>query len=316
MTDTVKTPVLPRVANDVSVVIPTIGRIDLLKNCLLSIASGSVAPGEILLGDQSDDTQVAELARQFARDLPVRNVPSGARGIAANLNQLLAEATNELVLVTHDDCRVATDWICRGRAALTAQEGALVTGRVLPGGHNHGVVPSTIVQTEAEDLTGSKKPGRLYPANMGLYRSAALSLDGFDERAGFSRAAEDLDFAYRWLQDGRMMRYEPSMVVIHEDWRDEEGLTTLYNGYARSAGRFFGKHLYSGDRYAGKMAINDIRTGLAAWKARLRKHRSSSEPRDPRLSRPVWIPVGVVEGLWESWRIDRQRELAKKANRS
>gem|GEM_PF-1677973 len=295
----------PEEATDLSVVIPTVGRMELLRNCLSSIASGRMIPRQVLLGDQSHDSSVTDLAAEMSSQLPIRVVASNGAGIARNMNQLFSATETELVLVTHDDCRVDQQWVQRGRNALLASPGALVTGKVLPGAGKSHSVPSTIVRDEAEDLTNSLLPGRLYPANMGSYRSAVLELGGFDERAGFRRAAEDLDFAYRWLRNGRPMHYVPSMVVVHEDWRAQAELARLHRAYARAGGRFFGKYLYKGDRHAARMASNDVMTGIKAWRERLLS--GSQLTSDPRLARPLWIPVGIVEGLYESWRLSLKR---------
>jgi len=240
----------------------------------------------------------------MSAQLSIQVIPTIGAGIACNMNQIISAAKTELVLVTHDDCRVNENWVQQGRDALQATPGVLVTGKVLPGNGKYGTVPSTIIQDEAEDLTNSLQPGRLYPANMGVYRSAVLKVGGFDERAGFRRAAEDLDFAYRWLRDGRPMHYVPSMVVVHEDWREQAELTKLYRMYARAGGRFFGKHLYKGDRLAARMALNDVKTGIKALGKRLLSVESSN---DPRLARLVWIPIGIVEGVYESWRLGIKR---------
>ena len=93
------------------------------------------------------------------------------------------------------------------------------------------------------------------------------------------------------------------MAVVHEDWRDPEELARLYRLYARAGGRFFGKHLYMGDRFSARMAWNDIKTGLRAWQKRL--FSAQLHMTDERLARPIWIPIGVLEGLYESWRLSR-----------
>ncbi len=69
----------------VSVAIPTIGRVQLLQQCLASIASCDVRPLEVLIIDQSGDAAIDRLARESAdldvegrslapaRALPARN---------------------------------------------------------------------------------------------------------------------------------------------------------------------------------------------------------------------------------------------------
>ena len=73
--------------------------------------------------------------------------------------------------------------------------------------------------TRRRDYTGSITSGVLFPANMVFSRDALSEFGGFDERAGLMLAAEDNDLCYRWLVDGRSLRYEPELVVWHHDWR-------------------------------------------------------------------------------------------------
>lgn len=284
----------PAIIDDVTVAIPTIGRIEMLESCLASIRANSAHPAEVLLLDQSDGSEVVELARA-ERSLNVRVERCTGRGIARNMNLGLRSARTEAMLVTHDDCTVASNWVEVGSEKLGQAPGGIVSGRVMGGGPTPELVPSTIEWDEAYDFTGSRAHGALYPNNMGLHCAAALDIGGFDERPGFATAAEDLDFSYRWLSSGGVLRYEPEMVVTHNDWRSPEALAKLYRNYARSAGRFYGKHLAHGDRVIARQMMSDLALGCSAWVERFR----SRSPRwsDERLELPVWMPVGVIEGV-------------------
>lgn len=294
----------------VTVAIPTIGRIEMLQRCLESIRSGTRHPAEVLLLDQSGKADLAAELGDLS-PLTIRVVACDGRGIALNVNNGLREASHEQMLMTHDDCVVATDWVEQMSKAIGDLPGGMVTGRVLPPeGADPKAVPSTIDWNEPWDYTGSLSHGVLYPNNMAVHTSVALGIGGFDERVGFATAAEDLDFSYRWLKAKLPLRYEPQAVVTHVDWRAPEDLTKLYQHYARSAGRFYAKHLITGDRTIAKQALKDIRSGLRAWK----RYRSEPFPRwqEQRLELPLFVPVGIAEGLVESARIQwRKRNGAE-----
>ena len=282
------------VDQEVTVAIPTVGRMAMLSACIDALRSGTVHPGEVLLLDQSGSGDVGRLVRSETV-LNLRHEVCDGRGIARNMNLALRKSATEAMLVTHDDCVVAPDWVERGAAALRAVPGGIVTGRVLGGGADPDVVPSTIGWDEAYDFTGTLAHGALYPNNMGLHRTTALDIGGFDEREGFATAAEDLDFSYRWLRSGGQLRYEPQMTVTHNDWRSPEVLVRLHRHYARCAGRFYGKHLAHGDRHIARQMFADLKLGVKAWRCRLR----SGDPvwRDERLQLPLWVPIGAVEGV-------------------
>ena len=131
-------------AAPVSVVIPTIGRGELLRACLRSILSGEVQPGEIVVADQSSNggDGVAEVARSLG-PAPIRIVREPGRGIARNLNVGLRAAQHDVVIVTHDDCRVSVDWIPEAAALAATHPASIISGRVLPGGADPRAVPST-----------------------------------------------------------------------------------------------------------------------------------------------------------------------------
>ena len=210
------------------------------------------------------------------------------------------------MLVSHDDCTVTENWIAEATKALNNCPNGMVTGRVLPGGDDPLAVPSTITWNEPFDYTGSLAHGVLYPNNMAVNRNAALEIGGFDERDGFLTAAEDLDFSYRWLKKGKPLHYQPKMVVTHNDWRSPDELVQLYKHYARCAGRYYGKHWYQGDRYPLTQGLKDIYCGLKAWLEK--SHNGTQRWHDQRLELPIWIPIGVIEGLIESRKLEKHRE--------
>src|SRR5215207_5245080 len=101
------------VCRDLTVVIPTTGGA-VLEGCLSSIAAGSTWPQELVVVDQGRRPEVAAwVAELRARGLDARHLPSGQRGIAAATNRGLEQVRTRFVAVTHDDCRVRSDWLVR-----------------------------------------------------------------------------------------------------------------------------------------------------------------------------------------------------------
>jgi len=171
-----------------SVVVPTIGRVDLQGRCLRSIQACDPPPAEMIVVDQSGGDEI----RTLAEGLGVRVLASWERGIPTGTNLGLAQATYATVLVTDDDCTVASDWVATAYRLAGEYPGAILTGLVLPP-DGSGYVPSTICATGAHDYTGTITSGALYPANMMVDRDALSTVGGFDERAGLRVAAEDND---------------------------------------------------------------------------------------------------------------------------
>jgi len=279
----------------VSVVVPTLGRAELLERCLASVAACSPAADEILVVDQSGRPEIAELvdARGGVR---ARLVACSGVGVSRSRNVGLAAARNDVVLVTDDDCTVESDWVETAWRLMPADGRTILTGRVLPVGDPR-FVPSTIDLPTRRDYTGKRRGGLLFGNNMVLPRSSVLSDDGgFDERFGPREAAEDNEFCYRWLTAGRSLVYEPALVVFHHDWRTPEQLEELYVRYARGEGFFYAKHLRRGDvrmlRFIARDVLWSIR-GLLSAVVKRRKRWT-----DFRRA----IPRGMPYGFRDGWR--------------
>jgi GT2 family glycosyltransferase len=288
-----------------SVVVPTIGRSELLAACLDSILACEPPPDEVLVVDQSRDNAVRDLIGRIGP--PVRHVPCTGRGIARGINLGLRTAVGDMVCVTNDDCTVATDWVGAARAAMQVRPDGIATGMVLPAGDPDGT-PSTKTDPEPHDFTGEAPKWVLYGGNMVLPRLAALDIGAFDEREGLLTAAEDNDFCYRWMSAGRPLRYDPSLVVWHHDWRTPRELARRYRTYARGQGVFYAKHLHAGDTAIRTAVRDDLRRGLRANVAAVVRGRW----RQPDEARAllVGVPVGIMRGWLEARRLsasDRHR---------
>ena len=286
----------------VSVVIPTVGRVPLLRACLCSLRRCSEQPDEVLIADQSGGEEVAELVAGL-RQPAARVLRGDERGAGSATNLGLREARNEIVLVTHDDCTVSDSWVRTGRELATHEPQTLWTGRVLAAGDDRAV-PSTKVDAEPRDYTGELSCGALYPNNMVLNRTLALELGGFDDRV---HRAEDNDFCYRWLRAGRSLRYEPSLVVWHHDWRSPAELRRLYGDYWKGQGLLYAKHLRRGDTTMLGFIWHDLVSGGRSMvSTALRRRPRWSDPRQGLLR-------GLVVGLVRGWRAFRREGGPRRA---
>jgi GT2 family glycosyltransferase len=284
----------------VTVAIPTIGRLEPLRRCLESLRACVPAPAEILVVDQSHETALTELVADVAGGR-ARVVPSHGLGVARARNDGLRAAVHPVVLVTDDDCTVPVEWVGVGHRLTAAHPGAIVTGRVLPVGDPRAV-PSTKDDPVPVDLSSERRGGWLFGNNMALPRDGVLDLGGFDERFGPEEAAEDNEFCYRWLSAGRSLRYEPSLVVEHHDWRSPEELERLYVRYARGEGFFYAKHLRRGDLRMLRFVIRDVAWGVRALASGRLKGRESWT--DSRRGVFKGMPGGFAAG-WRAYGKER-----------
>jgi GT2 family glycosyltransferase len=271
-----------------------------LRRCLESLAASDPAPIEILVVDQSHDQAVAEVVRELGGE-HAQVVRSDGLGVARARNDGLRAATSDVVLVTDDDCTVPPDWAATGWRLANVLPGAIVTGRVLPVGDPRAV-PSTKEDPHPADLSDERRGGWLFGNNMALPRTAVLELGGFDERFGPEEAAEDNEFCYRWLKAGGQLRYEPSLVVEHHDWRSPEDLERLYVRYARGEGFFYAKHLRRGDLRMLSFVARDVAWGARGIASGLLKGRESWT--DSRRGIFKGLPGGFAAG-WRAYGKER-----------
>ena len=284
----------------VTVAIPTIGRLEPLRRCLVTLVASDPAPAEILVVDQSHDPAVAAVVEDVCAGR-AQVVASNGLGVARARNDGLRAAAHDVVLITDDDCTVPPDWVATGWLLTMAYPGAIVTGRVLAVGDPRAV-PSTKDDPVPVDLSGERRGGWLFGNNMALPGAAVLELGGFDERFGPEEAAEDNEFCYRWLKAGLPLRYEPSLVVEHHDWRSPEDLERLYVRYARGEGFFYAKHLRRGDLRMLRFVFRDLAWGLRGLASGVLKGRESWT--DSRRGVFKGMPGGFAAG-WRAYGRER-----------
>lgn len=247
-----------RLAN-ISVVIPTIGRSH-LKDCLNSIAGAEVWPAKLVVVHQGHDTAVSAWVEELSRSgMAVQYIRSDDRGTAAATNCGLAHVETPFVAVTHDDCRVAVDWLDRIADHLHRHPQRIVTGMVRP--EDNKTVPSVITASEPVVY---RRPlidrDPLFPANMGFSLETARRLGPFEENP-LLPLAEDAEWSYRALRAGVEIAYAPDAIVEHIAWRDSAQRSETYGGYVRSLGGFYGLYLRRGDRFILLRLLYDLLRG-------------------------------------------------------
>ena len=108
---------------NVSVVIPTFQRPELLARCLRALATQSVSAEdfEVVVADDAADPSTRDLVARLAGELPcsATYVPvEGTHGPAGARNIGWRTARGSLIAFTDDDTIPATDWLSRGLASF------------------------------------------------------------------------------------------------------------------------------------------------------------------------------------------------------
>lgn len=177
----------------VSVIIPTIGRLEYIDEAIESALAQTRGPVEVIVVDDGATDGTAE---HVARRPGVRVLSQGERtGISVARNRALGVARGELVVFLDDDDRLLPGAVEVGARELERRPGAaLAFGRahlIDADGAPRGVSPRVVSGTFADVLRGAYPA---HPAAAVLRREAALAIGGFDVWRGI---AQDYEFYAR-----------------------------------------------------------------------------------------------------------------------
>jgi glycosyltransferase involved in cell wall biosynthesis len=197
-------------AYDISVVVPTCRRDELLYRCLAALRAQTPGrPYEIIVVDDAAQSSTAALVRTAAEKQAVPAVRyiavRDSRGPAAARNLGWRAAGGRIIAFTDDDCLPAAGWLREGLAAFSDGVSA-VSGRI--------VVPLQKPPTDyAYDTAGLEK-AEFATANCFYRREALEAAGGFDER--FTHAwREDADLFFTLLEKKGKAVFCGDAIVVH-----------------------------------------------------------------------------------------------------
>lgn len=225
----------------VSVVVMTFNRPTTLRSCLESLAAQKLDSGnfEVVLVDVST-SPVTGVVQAFQNRMNIRHLHTGNRGVAGNRNYGARNARADLLAYIDDDCIAEPSWLEKLLTSAEANPGCLIGGGVRNLDPGNAVACAGQVITEAVDSCFNATPGAplFFPGlNFAVPRDQYLSIGGCDEAFG-RLAAEDRDFADRWLQSGGRQVRAADALVIHGHRTDLRGFIRQYFNYGKGAWRY------------------------------------------------------------------------------
>ena len=253
---------LKPVLDDISIVIPTLGR-PILEQSLYWILAGSAWPECLIIVEQGSNPDVVDwLKRVQELGITVKHIRSSQRGRSAGINRGLEQVDTRFVAITDDDCFAGEDWLKTLADRLRRSPHAVVTGRVEAAGEEMIVVVTST--TPSIQSHPRLKFDSMSGGNMGTSLAVFRKVGLFQEDPVMS-TAEDAEWAYRALRKGISLHYEPDVVVAHFGWRDERKRVEQYQQYALSHGGFYGKYLRQGDLFILARAAGHFMRALRRW---------------------------------------------------
>jgi len=251
-----------RIATDLSIVIPTLGR-ECLRQSVRAIATGSVRPGVIVLSHQGPEGSMDAMLREFTQyGVPVQYLRSNQVGKATGQNAGIRAVTTRFFGTTDDDCIVDARWVEEIALALAQHPGEIITGRVLasaPGAPSVTTFDTPRVYRKFP-LEGGHFTGGNFAASLQVFNDVGP----FDETP-LLRFCEDIEWSHRAMAKGYVIRYIPQVTITHLHWRDDGDIAKVYSQYARSQGGWIGRKLRAGDLWFMKLLLFELARGSKRW---------------------------------------------------
>jgi GT2 family glycosyltransferase len=220
----------------VSAILTTWNSAPFLRRCLEGLRGQSYAPIELIHVDNGSSDDSVRLVRELGPGVRQILNPDN-RGFTGAVNQGLAEARGELVLLVNPDAFLERDYVANVVAALQAagDRYGMATGKLLRA-TGYEIAPTSVVDTKGIRMTRSgrhldidqgrpESAGEDAPAEVfGVSGAAAIyrmsfvrdvTVDGQFLDEDFHTYREDADVAWRGRLLGWRALYVPSAVGYH-----------------------------------------------------------------------------------------------------
>lgn len=266
-----------------TVLVCTRGRGELVTACVEAIVA-SLRSSDELLVIEAQSSAAREAVVQL-RDDRCRWIAAPHPGKSRQLNIGIRAARNPVVMITDDDCLVATEWIAAMAQPFFERDVGIVFGAVEGLSRLPGSAPQSATPGPAPPEMWRFSHG----AAMAVRRTAAFEVGGFDERLGpgTPQHGEEADLLLRMQSGGWRCFAADAPAVQHLEWRSEaEELDNLLV-YEGGGGAWVGAAL----RRGRADAAGAIRTRLRYQFALLRR-RDAFALRAQRA-----FCIGVLAGL-------------------
>ncbi|MDH3973178.1 MAG: glycosyltransferase [Deltaproteobacteria bacterium] len=231
---------------DISIVVCTYNRAELLKGCLESLAHQSVEESdyEVIIVDNNSTDNTEDIANAFAERYPnFFYVKEANQGLSHARNKGYMEARGKYVAYIDDDARAEARW-----AELIVEAFEIVTpapvavgGKILPW---YDIPPPTWFSDSVEMRSWGEEKGFLKQpdaqfgfsgSNMAINKSVLVKYNGFSADYGMLGImmgfGEEAELFYRIYKEHPLFWYDPAVQVRH---RVPAEKMTLYYQIKRS----------------------------------------------------------------------------------
>jgi GT2 family glycosyltransferase len=274
----------------VSIAIPTYGRDAVLVDTLRCVLDLDPRADEVLVIDQTPrhheptERQLTAWSQQGT----IRWLRLDWPSIPHAMNEALRTATSDVVLFLDDDLIPSRELVARHRSAIETQRADAVVGQILqPGERPFPFADRKRSRIDDLEFPFNASSGaavtNVMAGNLAVVRERALAIGGFDENFTTTAYRFETDFAWRLLDAGGTIWFEPSASIDH--LKADRGGLRVWGEHLRSASPAHS----TGDYYFALMNLPRA-SRLGYFARRLRRNAFSRFD----VTHPWWIPVKVV----------------------
>ena len=277
----------------ISAVIPTYGREQILVDTIASLFSRNTPPIELVLVDQTPkhEPEIETALSSWQQAGLIRRLQLPRPSIPHAMNVGLSAASSDVVLFLDDDI-VPHDNLIVAHAAAHRQhtDAWAVSGQVLQPGEKaaspNGYVPKTGFHADLDFPFLSDQPAwvsNVMAGNLSVKRDRAIEIGGFDENFQGVAYRFETEFARRLVAAGGRIRFEPAASIRH--LQAARGGTRAAGSHLASASPRFGM----GDYYFALRSGWSLQTVAYMLKRPFREVRTRFH-----LTHPWHIPVKLI----------------------
>lgn len=267
----------------ISIVIVTYKREEVLLDTIRSLLRLDEKGHEILVIDQTETHKIEteKTLRSWHDRGDIRWIRVKFPSITRAMNIGLRRAKGERVLFLDDDIIPDSKIVDTHIKQSTLNSNAIIAGRVLQPWHN-GIADNEDLPFLFNSLN-RKEVASFIGCNFSVPRELAIRIGGFD--TNFVRVAYqfEAEFAYRWLERGYKILYEPDALIQH--LKSERGGTRSYGLHLETI-----KPDHAVGRYYFNLCTRPLGSALiCSFKDCIRSVFTKHHARHPH-----WVPLTLI----------------------
>jgi GT2 family glycosyltransferase len=209
------------VAREVSIVIPTHQRLEVLRRALASLDQQTAPAGsyEVIVAVDRSSDGTSEMLRELRTSYPLRAVQAPSPGRAAACNAGVAAAAGDVLLLLDDDMEVTPGLVANHRRHHPPGSRVCVLGPVPVQARDHRRDAAAYVTAKFNaHLERLAEPDHEFSVRDFYTGNASLRLEIMREVGGFDESFtvygnEDVELAVRLRRAGVTLRFDPDAVA-------------------------------------------------------------------------------------------------------